>query len=82
MNLIPVWICIPLSRKPFLSLFLAAEGYSFAFFFRLFLACRHVMLRDGLISPRSKVITALDTSARPGSTISTGNPVLYSLLHC
>lgn len=40
------------------------------------------MLRDGLISPRSKVITALDTSARPGSTISTGNPVSYSLLHC
>ena len=32
-NLIPVWICIPLSRKPFLSLFLAAEGYSFTLFF-------------------------------------------------
>ncbi|KAF9646445.1 hypothetical protein BDM02DRAFT_3025910 [Thelephora ganbajun] len=30
----------------------------------------HVMLRDGLISPRSKVIMALGTSTRPGSTIS------------
>lgn len=35
-------------------------------------ANRHVMLRDGLISPRSKVITALDTSGRPGSTMSNG----------
>ncbi|KAF9777429.1 hypothetical protein BJ322DRAFT_574801 [Thelephora terrestris] len=33
----------------------------------------HVMLRDGLISPRSKVIAALDTSTRPGSTISTAS---------
>ena len=33
-NLIPVWTCIPLSRKSFLSLlFLAAEGYSFTLFF-------------------------------------------------
>lgn len=33
------------------------------------------MLRDGLISPRSKVIAALDTSIRPGSTISSaGKP--------
>lgn len=33
------------------------------------------MLRDGLISPRSKVITALDASTRPGSTIPSSKPL-------
>ena len=37
------------------------------------------MLRDGLISPRSKVIAALDTSGRPGSTMSNGELVLCIL---
>jgi hypothetical protein len=35
------------------------------------------MLRDGLISPRSKVITALDTSNRPGSTMSAGASIQH-----
>ena len=46
----------------------------------LFFFSRHVMLRDGLISPRSKVITALDTSNRPGSTVSASKSYIIFLL--
>ena len=37
------------------------------------------MLRDGLISPRSKVITALDSSKRPGSAVSTSKLAIYPI---
>ena len=40
----------------------------------------HVMLRDGLISPRSKVITTLSAPTRPGSTMSNGEFVLCPFL--
>lgn len=72
-NPTPVWICIPRSRACLLRLFFRSlEGPNHRFL------CRHVMLRDGLISPRSKVISALDSSKRPGSAVSTSKPLLFA----
>lgn len=76
-NLIRAWICIPHSRgSSFPLLRRGRDSHRVSSFF----FSRHVMLRDGLISPRSKVITALDTSNRPGSTVSASKSYIIFLL--
>lgn len=74
-NRIRALICTLRSRE--CSLFLLLPLHC-SHYLSCFVTKSHVMLRDGLISPRSKVITALDTSTRPGSTISTGEIRLMS----